>query len=389
MKAEIIASLLEKGYLVSPEFLENLEDSFNAEEFIQKIQTSTDNKCNLILDKNSRKIVSHGIMQEERRSCEALQGLDLLQTNVEIINDYVEDDKKREIQDFVKYFKHRYSYLREVLQGRAELSGPVSINRLSSKNKGEKMALIGIVVDKRTTKNGNITVTLEDPTGTINILARKDKEEVYNAAKNLVLDEVIGVNGSFGDNILFANNILFPDIPLTKELKKSKDDVYAVFISDIHVGSRMFLPEDFQKFLDWINCEYGTDEQKEIAKKVKYLFIVGDLVDGIGIYPEQDKELNIKDINEQYKKCAEYLSQIRQDIKVIISPGNHDALRISEPQPKISNKFAEPLHKLKNITLVTNPAMINIHASKEFPGFDVLLYHGYSFDYYVSNVDAI
>jgi len=33
--------------------------------------------------------------------------------------------------------------------------------------------------------------------------------------------------------------------------------------------------------------------------------------------------------------------------------------------------------------------MINIHASKEFPGFDVLLYHGYSFDYYVSNVDAI
>lgn len=39
--------------------------------------------------------------------------------------------------------------------------------------------------------------------------------------------------------------------------------------------------------------------------------------------------------------------------------------------------------------MVSNPSLINIHKTESFPGFDVLLYHGYSFDYYISNVDTI
>ena len=38
---------------------------------------------------------------------------------------------------------------------------------------------------------------------------------------------------------------------------------------------------------------------------------------------------------------------------------------------------------------VKNPALINIHSSNSFSGFDLLLYHGYSFDYYVANVESI
>ena len=39
--------------------------------------------------------------------------------------------------------------------------------------------------------------------------------------------------------------------------------------------------------------------------------------------------------------------------------------------------------------MVSNPSLVNIHSSEGFPGFDVLMYHGYSFDHYVSNTDAI
>jgi DNA polymerase II small subunit len=39
--------------------------------------------------------------------------------------------------------------------------------------------------------------------------------------------------------------------------------------------------------------------------------------------------------------------------------------------------------------MVSNPSFINIHSSTDFSGFDILLYHGYSFDYYVANVDGI
>jgi len=151
----------------------------------------------------------------------------------------------------------------------------------------------------------------------------------------------------------------------------------------------MFLAKDFNKFLKWINCETGSGKQKRMANKLKYLFIIGDLVDGVGIYPGQDKDLTIKDVKIQYQNCAELLSKIRKDIRIILCPGNHDALRLAEPQPIFDKNLAKPLYDLPNVTIVSNPSLINIHSSKDFVGFDVLMYHGYSFDYYASNVEAI
>jgi len=435
---EIVDSFLEKGYLLSPDFLKEINEFFNEEEFINNLNIKISGKKPLVLNKelqkiiqNTDKIITINWLEFEKSKAHLEKGkngkiyktfLDILEYNLDkkkkekintildevkkeetpevqqekdlknnviILDTYKEDIKKREIQDFVKYFKHRYEFLKEILQGRIELKNPISINRLANKERGESVSIIGVVIEKRLTKNGNLNLTIEDPTGIVRVLVNKDRLDLFATAKNLVLDEVIGLIGSSGNNILFAKDIFFPDIPLNKELKKVKEEVYAVFISDLHIGSKMFLPNDFQKFLDWINGKSGTYEQKKIAQKVKYLFIIGDLVDGIGIYPEQDKELLIKDIKKQYEKCAEYLSQIKEDIKIIICPGNHDALRIAEPQPILNPKFAEALYKLKNVIMVTNPAMVNIHSSKDFPGFDVLLYHGYSFDYYVGNVDTI
>ena len=112
-------------------------------------------------------------------------------------------------------------------------------------------------------------------------------------------------------------------------------------------------------------------------------------MDGCGVYPSQEKELEIKDIKDQYKICADLLSKIPQNIKLIICPGNHDAMRLAEPQPPIYKDFAEPLYNLPNVIMVSNPSIVNIHSSDGFPGFDVMLYHGYSFDFYVAGVQSI
>ena len=246
-----------------------------------------------------------------------------------------------------------------------------------------------MVKDKKYTKNGNCILTVEDRTGYINVLVNKNKPNLFEIAKDVVLDEVIGIVGVNGNNILFANNLLHADIPMTKEMKKSEDEVFALFLSDIHFGSKNFLKEDFNKFLRWINCDLGSETQKQIASKVKYVFILGDLVDGCGVYPSQEKELEITDIKVQYKLCAELLSRIPRHIKLIICPGNHDATRLAEPQIPIYRDFAEPLYNLPNAFMLSNPSIVNIHSSKNFPGFNVLIYHGYSFDFYFAEVESI
>ncbi len=295
--------------------------------------------------------------------------------------------KKKEIKDFISYFNVRFDTIEKLLQNRPGLHNLTLINKIINKKDRENISIIALVSDKQITKNKNIILTLEDKTGVIKALISKN-QPIYNEAKDIVLDDIIGITGINNNDIIFVNNVVFPEIP-QKEFKKSSDEIYVVFISDLHVGSKNFLSENFNKFLKWINQEIGTEEQKEIAKKVRYIFIVGDLVDGVGIYPGQDSELEITDIYKQYEECAKLLKKIPEDIKLIICSGNHDANRISEPQPPLPPDFSKPLYELNNITMVSNPAYVNIHSSENFSGFDVLMYHGYSFDYYVANVDSI
>ena len=80
---------------------------------------------------------------------------------------------------------------------------------------------------------------------------------------------------------------------------------------------------------------------------------------------------------------------MRKDLNIIICPGQHDALRISEPQPFLDKEIAKPMWEIENVTLVSNPCLVNIHASKNFPGFDVLMYHGASFHYYIDSIDSL
>lgn len=310
--------------------------------------------------------------------------------NVIILNSFIETHgQKRDVNKFVSHFKARYESLKRILLNRQELQDSISITRLARKQEGEAVSIIGLVLDKKETKNGNVKVTIEDPTGTIDALITKTRQEAFDTAKDLVLDEVIGISGVMGNKILFSNSLYLPDIPVSHELKKSKDESYAVFISDIHFGIKNFLRDDFMKFVMWLKEEYGTEQQRETARKVKYLFITGDVVEGVGIYPGQEEDLEIKDIYQQYEEATKYLSMIPQRIKIIICGGNHDAMRISEPQPQFDPKISKGFYEIPNMVIVSNPAMVNIHSSEDFPGFDVLMYHGFSFPYFADNVTSL
>lgn len=309
--------------------------------------------------------------------------------NVEILISYENKPKKYEVHDFTNFFISRYRFLESLLRNRQELKNVLTINRLMGKKERELVSIIGVIEEISITKNENYLLTFEDLTGKVKVLLSKNNPELFNSAKELTVDEVIGIVGYPSEKMFFGEKVIWPDIPSTNEMKKSQAEEYAVFLSDVHVGSKMFLKEEFEKFIRWVNGEMGSDEQKESAKKVKYIFIAGDIVDGIGIYPSQEEELEIKDIFQQYEEFTKLISQISPDKQIIICPGNHDCIHLAEPQPVFYKEYASSLFRMPNVTLVTNPGMVNIGKTKTFSGFDVLLYHGYSFDYYIANVEAI
>ena len=274
-----------------------------------------------------------------------------------------------EIKDFTTYFNSRYNKLKDILTKRSDLKDHKSINRIRKSE--DVIKIIGIVNEVNTTKNNHKIIELEDETGSINILVHNENHQLFERAQKVVKDEIIGVIGSKKGTLVIASELVHPGVP---RIDEKPMDFSTVFISDIHIGSSTFLDDAFNRFINWINGDFGDDNQQEIANNVKYLVIAGDLVDGIGIYPNQEKELIIKDIYGQYEEAARLLGQIRTDIKMIITPGNHDAARLAEPQPAISQKYAESLYELKNAEFISNPGIVSLDE------INVLIYHGRSFD---------
>ena len=83
------------------------------------------------------------------------------------------------------------------------------------------------------------------------------------------------------------------------------------------------------------------------------------------------------------------MKMIPEHMKIIVIPGNHDVVRLEEPQPPIYKEFSKELKGYSNIEMLSNPVYVNIHASNGFEGFNVLNYHGYSFDSLVSDVEPV
>ena len=335
-------------------------------------------KLNVDNDKKEKTSSSEGIVKKE--DSEKIEDANVkFKRNLEKINvkydfEVIQDSSNKsytsgEIGDLITYFQSRYEKLSKILKQRPDLKITTKVADIEDGQ--TTLNLILMVKEIRSTKNGHRFVEFEDDTGSISILFSNKNEDLFAEAEKLVKDEVVGVIANKDNDFVIANQLIYPGVT---RIQEKAMDFGIVFLSDVHIGSLTFLEDAFQKFIDWINCEYGNEEQRKIAEDIKYLIIAGDIVDGIGVYPNQDKELSIKDIRQQYEEAARFLGNVRSDIKIIITPGNHDASRLAEPQPAVPEEYAKALYELNNVEFVSNPAVVSLD------GIKVLIYHGESFN---------
>lgn len=281
---------------------------------------------------------------------------------------------KGTIGDFRSYFINRFERLQSILKARADLRDATSASFIPEGNKIRKVKVIGMVTSKREFKGGGSVVELEDTQGSVRVSFRED-EQIKKKVSRLLLDEVVCVYGNTTNGrSVRGEDIVWPDISPRIRISSPKKDTYAVLTSDLHIGSKLFMKEQFESFINWIRARESEVVSREVALKTKYLIIAGDLVDGVGIYPNQEEELQIKDLNKQYEQAAEYLSMVPEHIKIIIIPGNHDACRPTLPTPPIYREYAEPVYAMKNVVMLGDPALVNLE------GVAFLLTHGRSLD---------
>ncbi len=275
------------------------------------------------------------------------------------------------LEDFTRYFRHRFETLGRMLRRKRELAGAQEIGK--ARRSTREIRIVGMVSDLRATKNGHRILELEDETDRISVLLPQGSPM---ASEGVVLDEVVGIVGKSNDrDLVIAEQLIRPDVPNPRTFPGTRDHVRAAFISDVHVGSTTFLDEKWAKFGSWIA------DGDDVARSVRYLVVSGDVVDGIGVYPRQDEELRIDDIYGQYEALASMVSALPDHVTVIMIPGNHDAVRPAEPQPA----FPQQIRKLfdSNVIFAGNPSLLSLD------GVKVLAYHGRSMDDFVSSMPGM
>jgi len=304
--------------------------------------------------------------------------------NIEVLEDPTETlSSIEDAGNFLSYFRDRFTRIEHILRRRIDARNAVSISEAAKARVNSEVKTIGMVTNKKETK-GAVLMRIEDLVSSATIFVPSTANRtLIEKARMTLLDQVICVQATKGrGNILIATDLIWPDTP-EKKHKRSYEPVYAALTSDLHVGSNNFLEDAFNRFLRWLHGKVGNNRQTEIAGRVKYLVIAGDVADGIGVYPNQEEELAITDVVEQYGLAARLLEEVPDYIEVIIIPGNHDATRQALPQPAILKKYAESLYAARKITALGNPARVRLH------GVEFLLYHGRSLDDVIGSVPNI
>jgi DNA polymerase II small subunit len=352
-----VSYALNKGFQIHPDALEILH-KIDVKELGQIIK-------DVVKEKTKQK--QFLINEEDFEIYLGIKDDDEHQVEFEILSDPTGKITSAEgVEGYGKLFASRFNKLKQIMSDRPESKKVKDIESVKSITKNDDELFVwGLVSDRKSARN--ITkITLEDPTGSIEIVIFEG--DLKDAADTLLMDQFVmfkivpAKNGGF-----FAKEILLPDIP-EHTTNRSKTETYAVFLSDLHVGSKFFMEEELSEFIKWISSA------DPIARKIRFVVVGGDLIDGVGVFPGQEKILNQTTTEGQLQKTFEVLDKIPKHIKVFLISGNHDAGRKALPQPAIPKMYNSQLWDRENFFMLGNPSMVSLN------GVKVLMYHGQSID---------
>ena len=364
-----IEELEEKPLFIDRNFLETL---LNPPETIEKKQTSVQDED---LEPQEPQINGKSVFHPYAKDVEA---------KINVLEDPTGKlTSNGTIEEYLQYFQDRFKRIEKLLRQRIDVRAATPISEAIKSPAKTKLKIICMVAEKRESKR-NMILTVEDLEATATVLVTHNaREELHKKAQKLLPDQIVCIAVmKTRSNLFLAEDIILPEIG-QKPQRRATEPVYAVLTSDIHVGSTKFNEEAFNRFVLWLNGKYGNNKMKEIAGHVKYLLIAGDIVDGVGVYPNQINELVLKDVHKQYTLASNLIKQIPDYIEILIEPGNHDAPRKALPQPAIAEDFIKPLQETGRVHSLGNPSTVSIH------NVEVLMSHGRSLDDIIATVPGL
>ena len=232
---------LNKGFQIHPDafkILDEITDVKQLEKIIKEI----------VKEKTKQKLFQ--INQDDLETYLGIKDDPNLQNEVKVLSDPTSKITSGEgVKGYNALFSSRFNKLKRIISDRPESKKIKSISIVKSKLQKEweiekNVYVCGLV----TTRNAERNITklvLEDPSGSFEGIIFD--EELQKTAATLLIDQfVIARVTSTKNSGLLIKDLISPDIP-DQKINKSESEVYVVFLSDLHIGSKYFMEEELTK----------------------------------------------------------------------------------------------------------------------------------------------
>lgn len=264
------------------------------------------------------------------------------------------------LKEIKSYFTDRYNTLGNEIAKDYRINSVIDISKISF-NEGENY-IIGLVYNKSITKQ-SVYLEIEDNTGKRRFYIDRRDEYLNKIVRILPLDVVVGARILCRrDKPPLILEIYLPKVIPPKD--RPKKDIYVILTSDLHIGSNKFQYELFDNFIELLHGNVDNYKLQNIVYNTYYMIVAGDIIEGIGVFPRQEKELIITDPKKQYKEAYKLLSKVPKEIKIIIIPGNHDTTRKALPRPPILKDYAPYFYTDNRFIMLGEPVNISLHGVK-------------------------
>ncbi|MEM7818993.1 MAG: hypothetical protein QW403_02510 [Candidatus Aenigmatarchaeota archaeon] len=239
-RQEIIKEFLKNGFQLQPEALEYLLERKNIKYYLEELKKLP----------NYPLIITTEILKEIESKI--FYQIDILKTPKK-------EEKILSVSDYTNFLSLKYEEIRKLLTKHFDLVNLISINKISQRTR--KFSLIVMVKEKNEEEK---SLVVEDFTGEQAVYFENLEEDF----KFILEDEILGLVCEKEGERIFVKKIVLPDIPLKKEINKTTEEIFCLFVSDFHMDEKNFNKKSYEKFLDWVNNSY--------YKKL-YVFILGDI----------------------------------------------------------------------------------------------------------------
>src|SRR2546428_8684265 len=225
------------------------------------------------------------------------------------------------LDDFLRYFRNRFEKMSNLFRQRIDTRSSGTIADALAGGTNGRGRFIAMVVEKRE-KGNRIFLTVDDYDDEATVLVGDSNPSVWQTARRVSRDQVLFLETrKSSGKLLVAENIVLPEIPDHKPGRAS-EELYAVLISDVHVGSKVFMEDAFGRVLGWLKGEVGGPDQRHIADRVKYVLTGGAPVAGSFGCPPPELGFEVSVIFEQVRLAAEVCGWVLADVLVGFIPGD-------------------------------------------------------------------